>query len=81
MLATSGVGKEFWAEALHTSAYIVNKCPSTGINLKTPMEVWTGFKPDLSGLRTFGCAAYAHHHGDKLGSRAVNASFLATQME
>ena len=26
----------------------------------TPLEAWSGTKPDVSHLRTFGCSAFAH---------------------
>ena len=52
MLATSGISKDFWAESMHTAAYLVNRCPSTALGLKTPLEAWNGFKPDLSNLRS-----------------------------
>ena len=76
MLATSGVSKEFWAEALHTTTYLVNRSPSTAIEFKTPMEMWTGAKPNLSNLKSFGCSAFAHHRDSKLGVRALRCIFL-----
>lgn len=51
--------QSFWAEAVSTAAYLINRLPSSG-TLRTPFEIWTGSKPDLSNLRVFGCKALAH---------------------
>ncbi|GJY89530.1 retrovirus-related pol polyprotein from transposon TNT 1-94 [Tanacetum coccineum] len=42
MLATASLGKSFWAEAVNTACYVINRSPSTAVELKTPMEMWTG---------------------------------------
>ena len=31
LLSSSGGGKSFWAEAVSTTTYLINKCPSFGI--------------------------------------------------
>ena len=49
-----------WAEALDIAYYIVNMSPSSGINFKTPYELWSGKPADYSHLRIFGYLAYAH---------------------
>jgi hypothetical protein len=46
----------FWAEAVTTACHIRNMVPSRGGS--TPWEQFYGKKPDLSGLRVFGCLAY-----------------------
>ena len=60
MLSGTGLGQEFWAEAVETACYLVNRSPSSALEDKTPHEVWTGKKPSLSDLRIFGCDAYVH---------------------
>ena len=40
MLFHSRLPKTLWAEALCTACYLINRCPSTAIELKTPYEVW-----------------------------------------
>ena len=60
MLSGTGLGQEFWAEAVETACYLVNRSPSSALEDKTPHEVWTGKKPYLSHLRVFGCDAYVH---------------------
>ena len=34
MLSHAQLPKEFWAEAVYTAAYSVNRCPSSAIGLK-----------------------------------------------
>lgn len=60
MLSDSKAPSRFWAEALSTAAYIRNRCPTKSVEGMTPIEALTGKKPDLTHLRRFGCAAYAH---------------------
>ena len=50
----------FWAEAIRTAAYIRNRCPTSRLGTVTPEEAWTGHKPSVSHLRTFGCVGYCH---------------------
>jgi hypothetical protein len=49
------LGQEFWAEAVGTSCYLVNRSPSLALDDKTPQEVWFAKKPSLQHVRVFGC--------------------------
>ncbi|KAE8716753.1 putative carboxylesterase 5-like [Hibiscus syriacus] len=46
MLRAVGQEKSFWAESVNTACYLVNQAPSTAMELKTPMEMWTGPNKD-----------------------------------
>ena len=59
MLAQASIGQEFWAEAVVTANYTRNRTPSS-VHGRTPFEVFTGEKPDLSHLRVFGAKAFMH---------------------
>jgi transposase InsO family protein len=76
MLSNAGLGREFWAEAVNTACYLVNRSPSTAIDCKTPHEIWSGESADYNSLRVFGCAAYFHVTEDKLQPRAKKGIFL-----
>ncbi|WVZ11959.1 hypothetical protein V8G54_016489 [Vigna mungo] len=76
MLLGSGLSKAFWGEVANTAVYLINRSPSSALNFKTPMEVWSGRPADYSHLRVFGSLAFAHVRGDKLDSRAAKCIFL-----
>lgn len=67
---------QFWAEAVMTVDYLINRCPSTAIGMKTLEELWSGHPPSLENLRVFGCVAYAHINQGKLDPRALKCMFL-----
>ncbi|WVY93468.1 hypothetical protein V8G54_032556 [Vigna mungo] len=60
MRVQSGLPKQFWAEAVNTAAYLINRSPSVPLEHKIPEEVWSGKEVKLSHLRVFGCVAYVH---------------------
>lgn len=76
MLIHSKLPKTFWAEALNTACYLVNRSPSIGIGCKTPIELWSRKMADYSKFRIFGCKAYAHVKQGKLEARALICKFL-----
>ena len=58
MLQYANLKKEFWAEALHTTVYVINLSPSTAIGQQVPQALWSGQTPRYDRLRIFGCKAY-----------------------
>ncbi|KAG8388047.1 hypothetical protein BUALT_Bualt02G0084500 [Buddleja alternifolia] len=48
----------------------------TRLKFKTPEEVWSGYPPDYSRLKVFGCPVYAHIRQDKLKPRSIKCIFL-----
>ena len=59
MIFEAGLTKGFWAEAVSTAVYLLNRSPTQGHGV-TPEEAWTGRKPNLSHVRIFGSAAMVH---------------------
>ena len=60
MLNEKNLPNYFWADAVSTAMYLINRCPTAGVHGITPEEAWSGRKPDLSHLKIFGCVCYAH---------------------
>ena len=68
----------YWADALLTTTYLLNRVPSKSIPL-TPYELWFKRKLSLDNLRPWGLAGYVHnptHKHDKLGPKATKMVFI-----
>ena len=76
MLSNAGLDRRFWAEAVSTACYLINRGPHTGIQCKTPMDMWSGKAADYSNLKAFGCTAYYHVSEGKLEPRAKKGVFV-----
>lgn len=59
LLFESKLPSKFWAEAVNTLVYLLNKLPTVAVKEKTPFEAWYGIKPSVSHLKVFGCVFYA----------------------
>ena len=56
-----------------------NRCPTDAVKGRTPYQLWTGTKPDVSHLHVWGCTAYVHIQKDKregLGSHMEKCVFI-----
>ncbi|KAE8727661.1 hypothetical protein F3Y22_tig00005406pilonHSYRG00056 [Hibiscus syriacus] len=79
MLRDASLEKSFWAEAVNTACYLVNRAPSTAIELMTPMEMWTGKPADYSNLHMFGSIVYVMYNSQeisKLDPKSRKCKFL-----
>lgn len=65
MLLQSKLPLSLWAEAINTTNFIRNRCPTKALNNKTPFEMWNQRKPYLGFMRTFGSKAIALRKGVK----------------
>ena len=60
MLIDSGLYEKFWAEALITAAYLLNRMPIRN-HTRCPEEIWSYKKPNLKhDIRIFGCKVMVH---------------------
>ena len=66
MLHDQKLTKFHWGEETNTVVYVQNKVPHRKLDNKTPKEVFTGVKSDLSYLCVFGYAVYFHVPKDKM---------------
>lgn len=79
LLHDKGLPKKFWAEAAHTSVFLLNRLPTKALQQKTPFEAWYGYKPRLQNLKTFGCLCFSyipHVKRDKLDKKAEAGIFI-----
>ncbi|KAH9657439.1 hypothetical protein KPL70_023077 [Citrus sinensis] len=76
LLIHSKLPQSLWAETLMTACYLVNRSPSSAIDFKTPVEMWSSRAANYSDLKIFGCPAFAHVKQGKLEPRALKCVFL-----
>ncbi|GKV15616.1 hypothetical protein SLEP1_g26391 [Rubroshorea leprosula] len=68
MICENDLPKSFWAEAVATSCYLLNRVMVRPILNKTPYEIYKGRKPKISYFRAFGCKCFVLNNGkDSLG--------------
>ncbi|XP_074315610.1 putative mitochondrial protein AtMg00710 [Silene latifolia] len=79
MLSNAGLTRRFWAEAVSTACYLINRGPHMSLDLKTPFEMWSGKSADYSILRAFGSNTYYYVSEGKLEPRAKKGVFMGYQ--
>ncbi|KAJ9519998.1 hypothetical protein QJQ45_014723, partial [Haematococcus lacustris] len=81
ILYAADMSPSFWAHAVEFANHVRCLLPVSGQPL-TPWEAFYGVKPDLSGLRVFGCRVWLHvpdHQRSKLQAKSVEGLFLGYQ--
>ncbi|GJV52503.1 putative ribonuclease H-like domain-containing protein [Tanacetum coccineum] len=67
MLADLLLPIQFWAEAVNTACYVLNRVLVTKPQMKTPYEILMGRSPNISFMRPFGCPLTILNTLDQLG--------------
>ncbi|WVZ93564.1 hypothetical protein U9M48_039534 [Paspalum notatum var. saurae] len=79
MLDEHRTPRRFWAEAVNTACYIVNRIFLRAFLGKTSYELRFGRQPSIKHLRAFGCRCFMlkkARHLDKFESRCLDGIFL-----
>ena len=80
MMNDKGLPKYFWAEAVHTTVHILNRCPTKALKEKTPVESGSGIKPFVSHfnfLSVFVMLMYLRRKEQNWMKKVKNVFFLA----
>lgn len=64
MLQHAALPRSYWAEAVAYATYIQNRIAHSRVPEKTPYELWTGRRPNVSHMRVFGSTVFAQVHKD-----------------
>ena len=56
----AGLSNGFWIYAVKAKLHTYNITPIKRADYKTPTELWSSIKPNISHLRVFGCQAWVH---------------------
>ena len=59
--------KYFWAEAVNTACYILNRVLIRSSLNKTPYELWHNKIPNVGYFKVFGCKCFILNNNEKLG--------------
>ena len=81
MLKEKHLPNDYWAEAVHCAAYILNRCPTKAVMNRVLEEAWSGTKQGVTHMKVFGYVAYAHipdQLSKKLDSKGGSAYLLDT---
>ena len=62
MLNENELPKYFWAEAVNTACYVVNRAHIRSILKRTPYELWKGRLPNISYFHAFRCKCFVHNN-------------------
>jgi len=81
MMRHKDVDQDLWADVIKTEVYIKNRVTSRALPVgKTPFELWTRNKPNVSHMRVFGstCWVVLHksHIDGKFGDKAAKGVLL-----
>lgn len=58
MIHAKEMDLSFWAEAVNTAVFVLNRTGTSSVAGKTPFELWYGKKPKIDCLKPFGCSIY-----------------------
>ncbi|KAH9658635.1 Integrase catalytic domain-containing protein [Citrus sinensis] len=67
MLNENALPKYFWAEAVNTACYVLNRVLIRPHLNKTPYELWKGRKPNIGYFKVFGCKCFILNTKDNFG--------------
>ena len=79
MLHSKNIPQRFWAEAINTAVYVINRVYLRPRTKTTLYKIWTGVKPNIKYFRTFGSKCYIirdREHLTKFDFRSDEGIFL-----
>ena len=82
MMLDANLPKCYWAEAVSTAVYLLNRSPNKILNSSTPYQEWFGSKPSLTHLKIFGCRAMvktANNFRKKWDKKSQEYMFIQNQ--
>lgn len=79
LLLEAKLPQMFWAEAINTANYLLNRSPSRSLNGETPFQRWLGHTPSVRHLHIFGAKAFVlnkNPNKGKLASKTEEGIFM-----
>ena len=60
MIHDQDLPMHLWAEETKAKVYVQNRLSHSALGFKTPEEMFSGKKPEVSHLKIFGCPVFVH---------------------
>ena len=82
ILKARDVPNYMWAEGVRHATFLINRVSTRALVNQTPYEAFKGKKPNLEGLRVFGCVAYAtgtRPYLQKLDDRSTRLIYIGNE--
>ncbi|KAL0427813.1 UNVERIFIED_CONTAM: Retrovirus-related Pol polyprotein from transposon RE2 [Sesamum latifolium] len=79
MLHAKNVPGQFWAEAMKTAAFVINRLPQQRLSFLSLFEKMWNMKPSVGHFRVFGCVCYVFvpaHLRSKMEKKAIRCVFV-----
>ncbi|KAM1709691.1 hypothetical protein ACFXTN_000166 [Malus domestica] len=79
MLHEKDLPYKLWGEAVNTTVYLLNRCPTSALNCVTPFEAYSGRRPGIKHLKVFGAACYSlipRYLRHKLEASSIKGVFI-----
>ncbi|KAE8686769.1 Detected protein of unknown function [Hibiscus syriacus] len=79
MLHAKNVPGRFWAEAMRTTTFVINRLPQPRLGIVLPFEKLWNIKPTVSYFQVFGCVCYVFdpdHLRSKFDKKVVRCIFV-----
>lgn len=79
MIHSKNLSLKYWAEAVNTAVYVLNRTGPSPMKGKTPHELWFKRKPTINHLRCFGSEVFSHVPKEKRrkwDSKAIRGIFV-----
>lgn len=79
MIYSKNMDLKFWAEAVNTAVFVINRSGTSTIQQKTPYEIWTGKSSKIDFFLPFGCEVFSHipkEKRSKLNAKSEKCIFV-----
>lgn len=84
LLAHASMPLAYWAEAMHTAVYLINRLPSKVLGLQSPYQILFHKESNFAFLKISGCACFPYmrpYNTNKLHLRFVKCVFLGYSLD
>jgi hypothetical protein len=74
----------YWADAVHSTIYILNRCSTKMVKYSTPYEAWFYRKPNVSHFKIFGSTCFVYipsQQRQKLDGKPIRRVFIGYSEE